>query len=307
MQHVNRLEDVQLQRPSLVTIGVFDGMHLGHQTLVRQLVNEAHAADKNAVVLTFYPHPDVVIRGIAGRYYLMSPEAKAQALGAFGVDYVVTHPFNDTIRQVRAAAFVDQLLQYLKLEQLWVGADFALGYQREGTVEFLQAQADEKNFAVRVVELVGQTDDGEQFNSSRIRQLLWDGKAQQAREWLGMAYSVEGTVIPGDARGRTIGFPTANLDIWDGQIIPATGVYAGWATVQGETHKAVTNIGYRPTFEGETLRVETHLLDFDRDIYGEQVHLTFEARLRGEKKFDGINALIAQIQEDITHGRELLG
>lgn len=305
MQHHYDLELVTLSQPSMVTIGVFDGMHRGHQQLIRALVEKARAANALSVVLTFYPHPDAVLRGITGRYYLTTPEERAQLMGDLGVDQVVTLAFNDEFRQVRAAAFVNSLVERLKMIELTVGADFALGYQREGNVEFLRARGAEQGFAVRVFDLV--RDGGsEKISSMSIREALSVGDVEQARDWLGRSYRVTGEIVQGEQRGRKIGFPTANVAVWQDLVIPATGVYAGWAYLNGERHMAVTNIGYRPTFEGQGMTVEVHLLDFDRAIYGETLTFTFEKRLRAEQKFSGIEALIAQIAADSQAARDYL-
>ncbi len=307
MQHVEALEHVQLDRPSVVTVGVFDGVHVGHQQLIHQLVTEAHQTQRAAVVLTFFPHPDVILRGTAGRYYLTTPEEKAALLGELGVDGVVTHPFDEHIRQIRAADFVDQLLDHLKMSALWATADFALGYKREGNLQFLAAQGQEKNFTVETIELVHRDGNGAKISSSDIRAVLAEsGEVQQAATWLGRNYSVHGKVVQGNQRGRTIGFPTANLDVWEQKVVPAFGVYACRARIGHERFNAVTNVGNRPTFEGKNMTIEAHLLDFDRDIYGQDVQLEFVQRLRGEQKFDGIEALVAQIGKDRDTAREIL-
>jgi riboflavin kinase/FMN adenylyltransferase len=306
MIHVRQLDTIQLDKPSMVTIGVFDGVHRGHQALLRHLVNEAHADERQAVVLTFHPHPDVVLHNIEGRYYLTTPEQRAEYLGEMGVDVVVTHPFDESVRTIRAAAFVDKLIQALNMNCLRVGTDFALGYQREGNVDYLTELGVEKGYEVRPIELVTLNGDEERISSSVIRELLEEGNIAKANDLLGRAYTVQGEVIKGDQRGRTIGFPTANMKVWEQQVLPAQGVYAGWASLGDERIMAVTNLGVRPTFDGHTLSLEPHLLDFDRDIYGEILSLSFEHRLRAEQKFSGLDALKAQLNQDIANGRDLL-
>ncbi len=304
MQHLASLQDAKLQQPSVVTIGVFDGVHRGHQHLIRRLVEEARATRRLAVAITFFPHPDIVLRGLSGRYYLTTPEQKAQLLGELGVDAVITLPFDDTFRHTRAEAFVQMMREHLNLSTLWVGSDFAMGYQREGNVPFLREQGAAKGFDVHVIDLI--VSDSEAISSTSIRDALQNGQVEQARDWLGRAYSVTGTVIRGEQRGRTIGFPTANIDVWDELVIPGNGVYAGWATVGDERFMAMTNVGTRPTFAGQGVTVEAYLLDFDRDIYGQELTVTFEAHLRPELRFDGIQALIAQIHADVDAGRAYL-
>lgn len=306
MTHVQSLQEANLKTESLVTIGVFDGLHTGHQTLIKRLVETAHEQDKRAVVITFFPHPDKVLHDVDERYYLMTPDQRADLMLKLGVDCVITHPFNDEIRQIRASEFVDQLVKYLKIKALWVGKDFVLGYQREGNVEFLTQQGAQKGFTVTAIELIMNDNGNKVIRSSRIRDHIQQGKMEKVSDWLGRGYAVVGEVIHGEKRGRTIGFPTANVNVWSEQIIPANGVYAGWATLENETFKAVTNIGIRPTFEGDDVTVEAHLLDFDRDIYGKQLEITFETRLRPEKKFNGINELISQIKSDAQSARDYL-
>ena len=306
MQHVYRLSDANLPGATIVAVGMFDGVHRGHQHLLRRLVVTAHAQDCVPTVLTFFPHPDVVLGRASGRYYLTTPDQRAQMLGRMGVECVVTHPFDEAVRHLRAADFVDQLITYLKLRMLWVGADFALGYRREGNVDFLRAQGALKGFDLEVVELVTNDDSGKIINSNNIRGALGEGDIDTAARWLGRPYRLAGEVVHGDGRGRTIGFPTANMDVWEEQVLPQNGVYAGWAYLNGETFMAVANVGHRPTFKGKIVRVEAHLLDFDRDIYGQTLVFDFIARLRPEMRFEGVEALVAQIGRDVVHGREIL-
>lgn len=305
MFHIYDLDNAQPDRPSIVTIGVFDGVHRGHQYLISHLVERAREANRRSVALTLFPHPDLVIRGQKGRYYLTTPEQKASLLRDLGVDLVVTHPFNEQVRNMRAADFVDSLIKNLDMKSLWVTADFALGYKREGNFEFLQAQGAAKGFEVVSVDLLS---NGEQtaISSTAIREALLIGQIEMANHWIGRQYALEGKIIHGDHRGRTIGFPTANMEIWSEQVVPANGVYACYATLNGEKFRAVTNVGERPTFNGTGTRVEAYLLDFDRDIYGETLKLEFVTRLRGEQKFGGIDALVAQIRADVEKGRTLL-
>lgn len=306
MQHFYALQDAHLERPSVVTIGVFDGVHRGHQALIRTLVKEARAQDKLAVALTFFPHPDVVIRKLEGRFYLTTPDERARLLGELGVDTVITETFDDTFRHTRAQEYVDRMLRHLRLSSLWVGADFALGYQREGTVAWLRKAGEAQGFSVETLDLIVANGDHSAITSTRIREALVAGDVEHAAEWLGRPYSITGEVVHGLARGRTIGFPTANVDAWAQQVIPGNGVYAGWAMLGNERFMAMTNVGMRPTFTGQGITVESYLLDFDREIYGEHLTVTFEKRLRPEMKFDGIAALVAQIGRDVEAGREWL-
>src|SRR5260221_981770 len=303
MRLVTSLEELSLAAPAALTIGAFDGVRRGHQALIGQMVAEAHASGRVAVVLTFFPHPSVVLRGRRPSFYLSSPEEKADYLAALGVDVMVTHPFNLAVSEIRAGEFVDRLVTLARLNELWCGADFALGHNREGTVEFLQAEGQRRGFQVRIMAPV--LFDGEAISSTRIRQTLRDGAAEQASRYLGRPFRLAGQVVEGAKRGRLLGIPTANLAISEERATPALGVYACRAQAPGWQGQAVVNIGFRPTFEGGEARptLEAHLLDFSGDLYGQTVTLDFMARLRPEIKFAGVDALLAQIQRDIVSAR----
>ncbi len=305
MKHIYDLAHVQLQQPSVVTIGVFDGVHKGHQHLIRRLVEEARSTNRLAVVLTFFPHPDILLRGLTGRHYLTTPEQRAEYLGELGVDTVITLTFNQEMRQIRAATFVDTLIERLKLSSLWVGSDFAMGYQREGNVAFLRMEGEEKGFSLHMIDLiVAETDSA--ISSTSIREALLAGEVEKARMWLGRSYTLTGEVVHGDHRGRELGFPTANMHVWDEQVIPANGIYAGWVTLGSERFMAATSVGVRPHFNGDDVRVEPYILDFDRDIYGQQLTFSFERYLRPEMKFDSLDGLLKQIRADVQTSREYL-
>ena len=306
MKHLRNLKDANLDCDSLVTIGVFDGVHLGHQQLIQRLVESARASRRKAIVLTFYPHPDIVLERVKTRYYLTTPERRAQLLLNLGVDLVITHPFDDETRHLPAADFIELMVNYLRIKEIWVGADFALGFQREGDVRFLRTQGEERGFTVKAVELITAQSSQQLVRSSIVRDHIRKGDVQAATALLGRAYSLQGTVVAGDGRGRTIGLPTANLEVWSEQLIPGNGVYATRARFRGVTFSAATNIGLRPTFSGDALTVEAHLLDFDGDIYGERLELAFERRLRPEIKFSGLDELTKQIRADIAATRRSL-
>jgi len=305
MQHYWSLDDVQLT-DTWLTIGSFDGVHRGHQSVVSKLVAGAHEYGAPAVVLTFYPHPSTILRGYDYAFYLTTPEERARLLGDFGVDVVITHPFNQQVANMSARDFMLRLDQHLKIQHLQVGYDFALGKDRQGNVEMLRKLGDELDYSLRQIGPL--VLDGDTVSSSRIRFLLGAGQVDKAGDLLGRNFSIEGKIEHGDRRGVTLGFPTANLAVWSAQAIPAAGVYVCRAEFAGETWGAVTNIGVRPTFESEPVspRVEAHLLDFDQDIYGENLRLEFIARLRGEIRFPNVEALVEQIQADSQSARKLL-
>ena len=305
-QLVNALEDLQPDRSACVAIGSFDGVHLGHQTILGNMVAHAHAAGMAAVVITFYPHPSVVLRGRRPSFYLSTPEDRSAHLLALGVDAVVTHPFNQEVASIRAADFVTRLLDLARMRELWCGEDFTLGHKREGTVTFLQAEGVRRGFSVNVI--TPQLMDGEPISSTRIRQTLRDGAMDQATRFLGRPFSLPGVVVDGDKRGRALGFPTANLRVDEELAIPANGVYVCQARLASGVYPAVTSIGVRPTFEsqGNKLTIEAYLMDFSGDLYGQTLRLDFIARLRPELKFTDVEALRAQIEQDVEAARRIL-
>lgn len=303
-RRVSSLTEVQKTPPTFLAIGVFDGVHRGHQALLQAMVTEAKAANARPAVLTFFPHPITVIRQMSGRLYLATLEERVALLKELGISLVITYPFNETVRQTRAADFVDQLCTHLNMVQLW-GGSFSLGYNREGDLPFLQALGKEKGFSVHHFEALLEWE-GERISSSRIRRDLASGNITAVNACLGRPYCVSGTVTQGAGRGRTIGIPTANLTIWEEQHLPANGVYAAVGTVGSETYAAATNIGVRPTVDGSHQTVEAHLLDFEGDLYGKELSLKFLHRIRDEQKFPGLDALVAQIHADIKQTREIV-
>ena len=307
MVHLRNLKDAKLNSDSLVTIGVFDGVHLGHQQLIKGLVDRAHGVGRSAVAITFFPHPDKVLNDVSERYYLTTPERRADLMLELGVDVVITLPFDEEFRQLTAAEFVDLMVDYLRIRELWVGADFALGFQREGDVRYLKAQGESRGFTVNAVELITTIHNDTLIRSSKVRSHVIRGEMSDAKAMLGRAYELSGKIVKGERRGRTIGIPTANLEAWSEQIVPANGVYATWAILGEAAFMAATNIGHRPTFGGDHVTVEAHLLDFNREIYGERMELRFEKRLRPERKFNGLDELVVQIRADIAAAQLHLG
>lgn len=305
MQHLTTLDQIHLDG-AWITIGSFDGVHKAHQKILRGLVEGAHSAGFPAVAITFHPHPSIVLRGNRGHFYLSTPEERARLLGEQGIDIVLTVEFTREFAATPAADFIGQLNQNLGVKDLWVGYDFALGRGREGDIPTLKRLGEIYDFHVTVIPPVDV--DGERISSSLIRNLLIQGDLQKANRMLGRFYGVEGPVIHGDGRGRTIGIPTANLDVWLELVIPAVGVYATWAWVEGKRHPAVTNVGVRPTFENQPLhpRIETLILDFDQDLYGKQLRVEFVEFLRGEQKFASVDALLTQIKSDIQQAQNRL-
>lgn len=305
MQHYRSLEDISLQK-SWLTIGVFDGVHRGHQEILAKLTAGAHENGAPAVVLTFWPHPGVVLGKRAHLKSLTTPEERADLLGALGVDVVVTQPFTPEFAELPSLGFMSLVSRRLGLRSLWIGYDFALGHNREGDLERLTEIGSELGYGVQAIGPVRSGEDV--LSSSLIRQRIRRGEVSRAAENMGRFYALSGAVVRGDGRGRKLNIPTANIDYSKDKVIPAHGVYACWAWIGGQKHFAAVNIGINPTFtpDKETPNVEAHLLDFERDLYGEELKLEFVGRLRDEMKFDGVEALLKQILVDIGETREIL-
>jgi riboflavin kinase/FMN adenylyltransferase len=299
-----------LAQDAYLTIGNFDGVHRGHQALVSALVKVAHANGCQAGLLTFDPHPLTVLRPDTTLASLTSTEERAEILAALGLDFVLVLPFSRQIAARSAAEFMQELTRHVPLRALWIGPDFALGRGREGDAGRLAEIGVELGYRVEVVPPFDWL--GQPVRSSRIRALLSEaGGAAQAAALLGRPYQMWGTVTEGARRGRTIGFPTANLSLPpDGsnrRLVPANGVYACWAWREARGYPAVVNIGVRPTFDNAHRSIEAFLLDFSGDLYGETLGLSFVERLRGEQRFPNAAALIAQIEADVAAARRTLG
>jgi len=305
MTHLHSLDSLQLDG-AWVTIGSFDGVHLGHQAILGRLAAGAHAAGLPAAAITFFPHPARVLRNQNGPYYLTTPKARAEQMAALGIDYIITLPFDAPMASLSAYDFMHQVWQHLRLKHLWVGYDFALGHNREGNVQRLQEIGRQLHFEVDLMEPV--LLEGQAVSSSAIRAALTEGDVAAAARQLGRWYNACGVVIRGDGRGRSLGFPTANVSFWPEQLLPKPGVYSTWAWLADRRIASVTNIGYRPTFENRPPepRLEAHLLDFEEDIYGQELCIEFVAALRPEQRFSGPQELVQQIQKDSLHSREIL-
>lgn len=289
---------------SVVTIGAFDGVHVGHQTLIRQLVARARALRCQAALITFHPHPSEVLTGRTAPRYLTTPGEKAAILERLGIDLLAILAFTRQMAKASASEFLAQVCHALRMHELWVGPNFALGHDRKGDIPTLQALGRTLGFGLRVVEPV--VNEGELVTSSRIRGLVLAGRIREAARLLGRFYSVVGEVVHGDYRGRLLGFPTANLKVRAERIVPPDGVYAGYAWVGEERYGAVMNVGVRPTFGDHERLLEAHLLDFDGDLYGTDLMVEFVERLRAEVKFDSAQKLMAQMHEDKAQARDIL-
>ena len=286
-----------------LAIGVFDGVHRGHQMLIARMLDEARARSLTGGVITFHPHPLTVVRPDIKISYLESLERRVELLGNLGVDFVSVLQFTSELQQVSAADFARLLVEEAGLRLLVVGEDFRLGRGGEGTIEVLTALGDELGFEVLPVPLLG--DDTDRVSSTRVREALAAGEMEAVGNLLGRSFFLRGPVLHGDERGRQIGFPTLNIGVSADRWLPPNGVYVTRAHVGEREFLACTNIGIRPTFEGDERRlVETHLLDFEGDLYGQLVTVELLHRLRSEQKFNGIDELSAQIQQDLVATRE---
>jgi riboflavin kinase / FMN adenylyltransferase len=293
------------EHATILTIGAFDGVHRGHQHLIESAVRRARALGCQSAVLTFDPHPDLVIHPERDRLYLTSLEERAELIEHIGADLLIVMPFTRETMGLTAQDFMSKVCDAVALHELWVGWDFALGRRREGDIARLRQLGQQLGYTVHPVAAFALAD-GTPISSTRIRSALAAGDLESAAMLLGRPFAVQGPVTQGDQRGRTIGFPTANVGVDRLHALPADGVYVCDAEVGGQRYGAVTNIGVRPTFNGTQRKVEAYLLDFVDDIYGETLRLTLRQRLRGEKKFDGITALVAQITSDVAAARAWL-
>lgn len=296
-------------RGAAVAIGNFDGLHCGHQAVIAETRALAEQLGAPSAVLTFEPHPRRLFQPDAPPFRLSSLESKTRILSELGVDLLYVAGFDRPFSQIPAEAFIDDILiGRLGVRHVVVGEDFAFGHKRAGNVALLRARGQAAGYGVTPAPQV-RGDDGAVISSNTIRTALRAGDPVTAARLLGRAWEVEGEVVHGDARGRELGFPTANVDLGD-HLQPATGIYAVRAGLEEEGgtrwYDGAASYGLRPQFEGEDLRLEVYLLDFDGDLYGRRLRVRFHAFLRGEQKFTDVDALIAQIGRDVADTRAVL-
>lgn len=292
-------------RPTSVTVGKFDGVHIGHQALIRFLKQRAEARKLASAVVTFHPNPISVLRPGTRVTYLTSLEERLELLHAQGVDCVAPVTFTDELAQCPAEEFALVLKEEIGMSLLVGGPDLALGRNREGTPDRMRGIGSSLGFDVEIVDFYAL--DGKRAGSSAIRAALATGDMEEVARLLGRPFSLRGPVVYGAMRGHSIGFPTANIDIPADRELPGFGVYATRAHVAGQVRDAVTNIGRRPTFDNGTPSIETHILDFTEDLYGRELRIDVLARLRGEEKFSSIEGLREQIDRDICKARLIFG
>ena len=291
---------------AVATIGVFDGVHLGHQALIHQIIGQASRLGAESVCVTFTPHPEDVLRPQSEIAHLATLDDRLALLKSLGVSKVAVFEFTRALSQLSPEEFIDLLLARFRLRQLWIGSDFALGRNRSGSPERLAEIGRENGFTVHQFPPV--VIEGEIISSSRIRQALAEGHVEEAGRLLGRLYRLTGVVVEGDHRGATLGFPTANLSLRERLALPADGIYAVWVRIGNErdAHPGAASIGIRPTFGPGERRIEVYLIGFDGDLYGMELSMEFVARLRGEERFDSPGALVAQMIEDVKAAKAAL-
>ena len=295
---------------TVVTIGVYDGVHLGHQALIGRVRRMAQELGAASAVVTFDRHPATVVRPDSAPRLLTGLDQRLELLAAQGVDYALVLGFDERRAAESAQDFVREVLvDCLGARAVVVGHDFHFGHRRGGNVALLQEMGADLGFDVLGINLVGDAPASAAVSSTRIRQAVAAGDVVEAARLLGRPYEVRGVVVRGDARGRDLGFPTANVAVADEILLPADGIYAGWyERPDSRVHAAAISVGRRPTFHPEARRsvLEAYLIDFDGDLYGDPARVRFTARVREEVKFDSVEALVGQMERDVDAARTLL-
>jgi riboflavin kinase / FMN adenylyltransferase len=305
MQVEEELAQFTPRKDMLLTIGVFDGVHLGHRHLISKLVNLARKQDLLSGVVTFSPHPRELLSPKTRLSYLTTISEREHLLKNEGVDLVVTLSFTKELASLSAREFVNLLKKHLRMQGLVIGPDFALGKNREGNIDNLRTLGEGMGFSVTAVS--PEKINGEVVSSTAIRNALAEGDMPKVTRLLGHPFTLQGKVTRGEHRGTGMGFPTANLDVSAKQAIPLEGVYASRAYIGKQTYHTMTNIGRRPTFgENRERTIESYILNYNHDLYGKEVKIEIVQRLRAEKRFDNIEELKKQIAEDVKQGTKIL-
>jgi riboflavin kinase/FMN adenylyltransferase len=295
-------DNAEIQRPTVLTLGVFDGLHLGHQLIMRTVVERAQATGAVPTVITFDPHPRAVLHPESSPPLLQTLDQKVEGFGVLGIEQTIVVRFTPEFSMIRAEEFLrDVVKERLHAKEVYLGRGFAFGHNREGNIDLLRRVSNKLGFVADEVPEVRLRN--QRVSSSRIRQLLTEGNVNLARRLLGRPYGVEGLIERGAKRGATLGFPTANLHPHN-RVIPRNGVYVTGALIVGQWRRSVTNVGLRPTFGGDAEpSVETFVMDWAGDLYGDVLRVRFLHRLRDEQKFSSIAELTAQIQQDVERAR----
>lgn len=309
MQIINQINEIE--RPiknAVITIGNFDGVHIGHQALLHTVIEKAHAVDGTAVVMTFDPHPMRILAPDGHPPLITLREQKSELIAKAGIDILICIPFDQAFAAIPPREFVEDLLiGRIGMKAMAVGRDYTFGRDRKGNLALLKQWAPELGFEVMVVDWIPPSDNRfTRISSTRVRELVMAGDMDGAKKLLGRNYQIRGLVATGrDRGGKLLGFPTANINLQD-ELSPKQGVYAVTIEHADRLYEGVANIGYSPTFDDHLFTVEVHILDFDQNIYGDRIRVNFIQRLRGEIKFDSIEALSQQIRRDIEQARSLL-
>jgi len=304
MQVEKELARLSSDNDMLLTIGVFDGIHLGHRYLISQLKELARQQGLHSGVVTFSQHPQKILSSQTKLPFLTNLAQRINLLKNEGIEVIITLSFTPELAKLSARQFLGLLKKYLRMRGIVIGPDFALGQNREGNTETLRRLGQEMGFSVTVVPPI--IIDGEVVSSTTIREALAKGDMKRVQNFIGRPFSLQGRVIPGARRGIKLGFPTANLEIAREQALPPDGVYVSQAHIDNQAYPSVTNIGKRPTFGGSKRIVEVYLLDYHSDLYGRELEVDFIERLRGEKKFDTPQELKKQIAKDVEQGKAIL-
>ncbi|HAO93123.1 MAG: riboflavin biosynthesis protein RibF [Deltaproteobacteria bacterium GWB2_55_19] len=302
---VVRDSDLKEIKNPILTLGNFDGLHIGHRRVIEKVVARARRFGAPSVVYTFEPHPLKVVAPEKSPPLLIDIDEKIRLINATGADWLVLAEFTKAFAATHPRQFVESVLvDALSVREVWVGHDFSFGTGRSGTVEYLKELGNEFGFKVFLVPAYKRRN--EVVSSSRIRAYVKDGEVKKAAGLLGRLYSIKGRVVRGKDMGKEIGFPTANLDV-ESELVPKDGVYAAFALLDGREREAVLNIGVAPTFGGKARAIEVHILDFISDIYGKKVEVRFAERLRDEAAFMSREALVKAIRKDVGRARKILG
>jgi len=304
MRVEEELAKLSPKKDMLLTIGVFDGVHLGHKYLISQLTEHARQQNLLSGVVTFRQHPQEILSPQTKLPFLTDLTSRANLLKNEGVEAIITLSFTRELAQLSARQFVSLLKKYLRMRGIVIGPDFALGRNREGSPNTLCALGQDMNFSVTVIPPI--MVNGEVVSSTAIRKALADGDMKRVVNLIGHPFSLHGRVITGSGRGIGLGFPTANLDVDSEQALPAEGVYVTWVYIDDKAYQSMTNIGKRPTFGDSEPTVEVYVLNYHSDLYGRELKIDIIERLRGEKKFDTVDELKKQITEDVKQGRAIL-
>ncbi|MFN2513377.1 MAG: bifunctional riboflavin kinase/FAD synthetase [Pyrinomonadaceae bacterium] len=295
-------DNADIQRPTVLTLGVFDGLHLGHQLIMRTVVDRARALGAVPTAITFDPHPRSVLHPRSSPPLLQTLDQKVEGFGVLGIEQTIVVRFTEQFSKIPAEDFLrDVVMDRLHAREVYLGRGFAFGHNRQGNIELLREVSKELGFIAGEVPEVRLR--GQRVSSSKIRELLALGKVNLARRMLGRPYGVEGQVERGNERGHTLGFPTANLRPHN-RVIPANGVYVTGTLIDGQWRRSVTNVGTRPTFEtGSEPSVETFVMNWGGDLYGDVIRVRFLYRLRDEQRFDSLESLKAQITRDVDRAQ----